>query len=67
MFVICRKQSVLLPERATIKDLADFFNLKEPHQAVAATCNGTLSDLSTLKLAKNFFGIALLISLRRQF
>lgn len=47
MFVICRKQSVLLPERATIKDLADFFNLKEPHQAVAATCNGTLSDLST--------------------
>lgn len=46
MFVICRKQSVLLPERATIKDLADFFNLKEPHQAVAATCNGTLTDLS---------------------
>lgn len=47
MFVTCQKKSIELPSSATVKDLADHLNLREPHQAVATKINGTLKDLST--------------------
>jgi threonyl-tRNA synthetase len=46
MFVTCQKKSVELAAHATIKDLADLLNLREPHQAIAAKLNGQLKDLS---------------------
>lgn len=37
-----------MPEGSSAKDLADKLNLKGPHQAIAASINGTTRDLATL-------------------
>ncbi len=48
MQVKLKDQSMMeLPEGSTAKDLADKLNLKGPHQALAATINGTTKDLTT--------------------
>ncbi|MBA2728878.1 MAG: threonine--tRNA ligase [Parachlamydiaceae bacterium] len=48
MFVILKDKSKLeLPEGSTAKDLAEKLNLKGPHQALAASINGTTKDLTT--------------------
>ncbi len=47
MFVSCNQQKIELPPNSTAKDLAEKLNLREPHQAVAVSINGTLKDLST--------------------
>lgn len=48
MFIILKDESKLeLPAGSTAKDLAEKLNLKGPHQALAASINGTTKDLTT--------------------
>jgi len=46
MFVTCNNKSIEIGSHATVKELADSLNLREPHQAVAAKVNGTSCDLT---------------------
>jgi threonyl-tRNA synthetase len=46
MFVTCNNKSIEIGPSATVKELADSLNLREPHQAVAAKVNGTSCDLT---------------------
>lgn len=46
MQVKLKSSSIDLPEKSTVKDLADHLNLKAPHEALAARVNGSICDLS---------------------
>ncbi len=48
MNIFVEKKPVELPDGSSVKDLAEKLNLREPHQAVAASINGVLKDFSTL-------------------
>ncbi len=47
MHIFYNGSSIELPEGSLCKDLAEKYNLREPHQALAACVNGINRDLST--------------------